>query len=348
MAGKWLVGYQVRENSVFLQEILKRKAHIGEVYFSWGSLPSGRHGSTVHPSLTEWEAARKMEADLTAMREAGIAFNLLLNAGCYGADSLSRHFLRSTCDLVDEMRERFSVRSVTTTSPVLANLIRDNFSGMEVRASVNMGIGTVEAMEYLADTFNGFYFQREKNRDRAALLRLRVWCQAHGKKSYLLANSGCLNDCPVRHFHDNLVAHEQEIVTRDNAVTFQPLCRDVFQKSTDPGDYLRRLSFIRPEDVHLYDGLSDGIKLATRVHPFPERVLRAYDEERWNGNLPDLTEPSHSAVLYPRIIENSALPECFGETVSSCGQKCRRGEACAFCTEAARQALRELPREPAG
>ncbi len=344
---KWLVGYQVRENDLFVNEIIRRREHIGEVYFSWGKLPSGRHGSTIHPVLTEWEAQRRMEEDFEAMKRAGLSFNLLLNAACYGAESLSRAFLRGTCELLDEMQARYGVRSVTTTSPVIARLIKDNFPGTEVRASVNIGVGSVPALEYLSDMFDGFYLQRELNRDRAALARLRAWCVAHGKKSYLLANSGCLNDCPARPFHDNLVAHEQEIASRDNAVVFKGLCREFFERSDEPGDYLRRLNFIRPEDTALFEDLADGVKLATRVHPFPEQVLRAYDERSWTGNVLDLLEPSHSAALYPRLIENKALPPDFGGRVYDCGRQCERGGACGYCAEAARQALRTLPDVPA-
>ena len=340
---KWLVGYQVRENDLFVAEIIKRRKNIGEVYFSWGSLPGGRHASTVHPNLTEWEAMRRMEADLDVMRREGISFNLLLNAACYGADSLSRRFFSDTCDLIDEMQNRYGVRSVTTTSPVLARLIRDNFPDTEVRASVNIGVGTISALEYLSDMFDGFYLRRELNRDRTALAFLREWCLSHGKKSYILANSGCLSDCPVRPFHDNLVAHEREIMARDNATVFKGVCRDFFQRSKEPGDYLRRLSFIRPEDICLYEDLTDGIKLATRVHPFPEQVLRAYDQRSWSGNLLDLTEPSHSGTLYPQLIENKALPQDCGVRLSDCGRKCEQGQQCGVCDAAVRLALRTLP-----
>ena len=51
-------------------------------------------------------------------------------------------------------------------------------------------------------------------RDASGLLR---------KKLYLLANSGCLNDCPSHVFHDNLVAHEME-VDADDFRPFEATC----------------------------------------------------------------------------------------------------------------------------
>ena len=38
-----------------------------------------------------------------------------------------------------------------------------------------------------------------------------ILCDAEGKELYMLANSGCLNNCSAHVFHDNLVAHEAQI-----------------------------------------------------------------------------------------------------------------------------------------
>jgi hypothetical protein len=50
------------------------------------------------------------------------------------------------------------------------------------------------------------------------------------------------------------------------------------------------------------------MKLATRVHQNPLRVLKAYiDKKSFTGNLPSLLEPDHSGVLYPYILENKNI-----------------------------------------
>ena len=66
-------------------------------------------------------------------------------------------------------------------------------------------------MKYLEKDFCGFYMKRELNRDFEMIEKLHGWCKENGKKFYLLANSGCLNFCSAHNFHDNLVAHEEEI-----------------------------------------------------------------------------------------------------------------------------------------
>ena len=49
------------------------------------------------------------------------------------------------------------------------------------------------------------------------------------------------------------------------------------------------------------------MKLATRVSPMPMRILRAYLNGAYSGSLPDLLEPNHSGLFYPRLLENQRI-----------------------------------------
>lgn len=338
----FLVGYQLMEKDLFLEEIIRRKNQIGEIYFSYGDLPNGRHASGLHVSLPKWEARARMDEDLSVLRDNGFNFNLLLNGNCYGGVALSRNFLIDVLETVDEVAEKFTLSSITTTSPVLARAVKDNFPSLEIRASVNMELRTIEGMEYLADTFDGFYIGRELNRNIPQLKNLRNWCLKNGKKSYILANSGCLNFCSARQFHDNLVAHEKEIAAMDNAVNFKGICADYFKNSADTSLYLRRLNFIRPEDLSLFEGLADGVKLATRVNFNPTQVLKAYAEGSFSGNLLELLEPNHAERFYPNVLENSKIPPEFSQTAYFCGGKCDENN-CNVCKKSAKTATAHLP-----
>ncbi len=336
---KLTVGYQPMQSDAFVREIIARKDAVEEVYFSWGKMPNGRHAADLSAELPAWQVREKTESELALLAKHGLAFNLLLNGNCYGGESLSRAFFTEVCETVYEVGERFGLRSVTTTSPELARLVRRNFAELEVRASVNMGLGTPEAIDYLAEDFDSFYLARELSRELPALKRLSEHVRGLGKRPFLLANSGCLRHCSARNYHDNLVAHEREIMTRDNAVTFRGLCAEYFERSADPSLYLSRLSFIRPEDLPLYSGIADAVKLATRVSPNPCLILRAYAEGRYAGNLLSLLEPNHAGALYPRVLENRALPEDFGYFTSHCAHDCAE---CTYCRRAADGALRTL------
>ena len=78
----------------------------------------------------------------------------------------------------------------------------------------------------------------------------------------MLANSGCLNGCPARHFHDSLVAHEEEIALEDNAFGFDGICRDFLAGPDGPEKFFHHTNFVRPEDLNLYENYFDMIKPA--------------------------------------------------------------------------------------
>ncbi len=322
------VGYQLCESDGFLCTIIDNADKIGEVYFSLPEFPNGRSRRGCQLSLTDYEYQNRLETDLQAISKSNIALNLLLNGECYGRYAQSRVLFNKIGDTVDYLIEKYGLKSVTTTSPLIAKFLKENFSELDVRASVNMEIGTVEGLEYLAEYFDSFYAKRECNKDLEQLKKLRKWCDNNGKRLYGLANSGCLNNCSAHVFHDNLVAHESEIAEMDNAYQFEGQCRIYLKNNQNRDNWLRISNFIRPEDVSLYEGIFDGLKLATRVNKNPKRVLEAYIKGSYNGNLPEIMEPDHSAMFYPNVVDNKKIPEDFGVKVASCDKSC---ELCGYC-----------------
>lgn len=337
---KLFVGYQLCNDDSFLRCILAQREKIGEVYFSWDTMPSGRSAVGLHQDLFPWEAAKRQRDELQAIADAGIGLNLLLNANCYGGQSLARSFFQTTGDLVNYLCEQMNLVSVTTTSPVIGRFVRENFPQLEVRASVNMEIGSEEGMDYLGDCFTSFYAKRELNRDIPALQRLRRWCDTHGKKLDLLANSGCLNNCSARQFHDNLVAHEQEIAKMDNAFEFHSVCRQYLASPEHRAAILRLSNWIRPEDLHHYEDLADGVKLATRTSPNPVQTLLAYTSGRYEGNMLDLLEPNYAHIFYPAVLDNTAFPPDYFAVRHNCSHDCG---SCGYCVRIYQTILRALP-----
>ncbi len=335
---KFTVGYPSRRNDRFITRIIEQKSHISEVYFAFGDLPNGRSRQVDSDELP-WEATARQLADLRRFRDEGIKLNLLLNGNCYGAESLARSFFTRLGDTVDYLAGEVGVASVTTTSPLIGKFLHDNFDEIDVRASVNIGIGSVPAMDYVAEFFDSFYLKRELNRDLAAIKRAKNWCGANGKKLFMLANSGCLNDCSAHTFHDNLVAHESELAKMDNAYAFSGICRDYLKNPAKRVSLVRDMNYVRPEDMHLYEGLFEAAKLATRVNRNPERVLDAYVSGRYYGAVTDLLEPDNGSAILPIIVDNSRFPKGFGEFVASCGKDC---ENCTYCADVLARATVDL------
>ncbi len=336
---KYIVGYQLpkEEGTSFFQVVEPYFPHIGEVFFSWVDTPSGRSAVGNADGYVDWGAQECMLEELSAIRKRGIRLDLLLNANCYGGEALSERLSNRILSIIDYINSRAGgVDVVTTASPFIADCVKRYFPEIHIRASVNMSIGTVKAIDYLAELFDSFYLQREYNRDLSRVRMLSNACKERGKELFMLANSGCLNFCTGHIFHDNLVAHEKDILSMRNVKDFEPLtCIRHLSKPENRHAFLQG-SWIRPEDIHHYEGLVSGVKLATRMHDRPALVISAYAREKFFGNLLDLCEPGYGSVFSPYVIDNTRMPKDFFERVTQCDKRCHN---CDYCRRALEDAL---------
>ncbi len=328
---KFQVGYQ--DNRNFVNYLLEHTEKISEIYFPWENFTTGR-GVTLSR-----ESQKNLENDLAEFSRAGVGLCLLLNGNCYGREALSRQFFQKLGDTVDFLAGTYRLSSVTTASPLIGRFLHNNFPALQVRASVNMEIGTPEGVEYIAENFDSFYLKREYNYHREQIIRMRDFCRANGKKLYILANSGCLNFCSARTFHDNLVAHQHEVAGMDNAFVFHGACSSYLDAEKNRLTLLAKSNFIRPEDVVLYEELCDGMKLATRTNFKPLAVAKAYFDGSWNGNPAELTEPAHAEKFLPQIIANKKFPADYAMRRMQCSKIC---ENCCYCRDVLAGALVSL------
>lgn len=338
---KYSIGYQLPDPYDSMAELSEDfREHIASVYFSLPGHASAR-------SAVEPQAQDCMLEELSFIHSLGIPLVLLYNANCYGDHAISPVFESEILHSVADLAEKLDLADITTTSPFVARVIKKHFPQIQVTASVNMWIGTQQAMEYLGDDFDGFYLQREYNRDFKKIRSLTDWCRRHGKHLRLLANSGCLYTCPFHSFHDNLVAHEAQASQLGNAMGKYPSpCWDrMYRLSTEQAaaTFLQE-SWIRPQDIVHYEPYFDQMKLATRMHSNPRRVLNAYVRGRYTGNFLDLTEPSYSRRFDRHILDATRFPDDWFQRTTTCSKNC---EECGYCLKTAKHMLvskRELER----
>ena len=336
---KYAVGFQLQDpdRELFSEMVSAYREHIGEVFFAWQDIPTCRSGIATRHGYTDWSAQRRTEEELKKIKDMGIKLDLLFNANCYGEYALSEKLANTVCSAIGYLSDAVGgVDMITTTSLAIAHIVKKNFPKMEVRASVNMKIGTVKGMEYLADLFDSFHVQREYNRDMNHLRLLKAWADDHGKKLVLLANSGCFSHCSGQIFHDNLVAHEAEICEVNNLKDFTPYVCWRMLKDRKNWPMLLQNTWVRPEDIHYYEGLFDTVKLATRMHSHPGLVIDAYARRSFFGNTLDLFEPGFGCAIAPYIINNQAFPKEWFAKTSSCDKLCDR---CGYCERVLEQVL---------
>ena len=329
---KFSVGYQLPDDNFSFAELARDYLeNMAEVFFPWINFATGRASVHERHGTVDWHAQKDIESDLAEIKKLGIKLDLLINGNCFGAHAMSVYLenrIKSTVEYLNEITGGLDI--ITTASPAAAFIIKKHFPGIEVRASVNMRIGTVKGMQYMENLFDSFHMQREYNRDLKHISELKSWTDAHGKKLIMLANSGCMNFCSGQTFHDNCVAHEKEIDEIKNMPDFK--MHACWNYLSDRSHFVSVLqnSWVRPEDLGHYDEYFPVVKLATRMHSNPRLVLQAYANRRYHGNLLDLLEPGFSPAFAPWVIDNDRFPADWFARSASCNKNCHN---CPYCDQ---------------
>lgn len=341
---KYTIGYQLPDDYFSIYEMCRKyNDHISDVYFSYSSEPSGRFTLTgTDAEETERIAAYQLQ-ELKSIKKMGKRLTLLYNANCYGGEAVSlklqKHLLQRTAFLKKEL----DIDTITTTSPFIAQTIKQEFGdSIEITASVNMRIGSQDAMEQLADYFDGYYLKKEYNRDFTRISALKKWCDQNGKTLHLLANSGCIHDCAFQTFHDNLIAHGVGENGIDNVATgYAAPCHSYLQSLGPERGITKFLqsNFIRPEEIYLYEPYFTEVKLATRMHARPQMVLAAYIRGSFSGNLLDLTEPAYSTLFKGYLLDNTKIDPDWAHIAYSCHKNCVE---CNNCSRAIQEAVYKI------
>ena len=314
------------DNAPFKAICEKHVSRIKEVFFAWPGVLSCRPAPDYTPELRE-----RQIADLKWARENGMELDTLFNCNCYGDIAISQELADFVSRTLRDMDSHgLMPDTVTTTSPFIATVLRQRFPSVKIRLSVNQRVHGSVGFEPIMDIFDSFYATRERHREAEWLEEMSEWAHAHGKEIGIQANSGCLRQCPYQTFHDNLHGHDRRAQSKvGEAFGFSVfICRENYERGNYE-DFLRS-TWLRPEDLPRYEPLVDVVKLATRRHPFPEKIIEAYAKRSYDGNLADLMDARH---VVPRSFDNKAFGEVRGlwDEVRECAfaNDCRHCGKCA-------------------
>jgi len=341
---KFAFGYFFGKRSGFsFRDLVEQYApFLQEVYFPWPGLLSARE---LKEDAVQLRSA--LIDDLKYCRSKGLGLDLLVNATCYG-DSAFKPAQRE--EFFGHLKELSShglmPEIVTTTSPYIATISKKYDAAIERRASVNMRMNSTLALEYVAETFDSFYICRDIQRDLPTVKTFAEWAKKNDKKVCMLANSGCLRDCPWQTFHETLLAHDfvhikDEIIKLEMPST---LCVGTIQGNKQYEEILRG-SWIRPEDLNRYEPYVSVFKLSTREADRPDLILKAYTSGSFDGDLLRLLDPGFSMFVSPKVFDNRAFPKEWsdGKIAGRCASNCTH---CGKCTEVLNLVLKRDPTLP--
>lgn len=329
---KLSIGYQHSDEIGFSSYVTRYRDRIEEVYFAWVDQPSGRSMVGGYDGYFDYSIQSAMVEELRRIKGENVKLHLLFNGNCYGDEALSKSLAGRVYSIIDYLSDMgIAPDGITTTSPAIAFMIKERYEGIDLRASVNMRIGSIKGIKYQEHLFDSFCLAKECNRDLDRLREIKAYAEERGKRISILANSGCFRDCSGQIFHDNLVAHEAGISCRKN-IDFMPYTCWSYLRDRENHHCVLENTWIRPEDIHNYEGLCDIIKLATRMHALPGMVIDAYAREQYSGNLLDIFEPGHGPALAPVVVDNDRFPTDWFERTTACDKCCER---CGYCRSVA-------------
>ena len=145
----------------------------------------------------------------------------------------------------------------------------------------------------------------------------------------LLANEGCLYQCPFKPAHDALIACANMNMHVDSYEINRSLgCMRHLRQNPHK---LFHSPFIRPEDLHRYENTVSVVKLCGRTlgAGFLKRTIDAYRLRRYRGNLLDLLDATNW-MADELFVANDQLPADFFDRVTACGNDCGN---CTLCID---------------
>ena len=305
-----------------------------EVYFPWPGLSNARSKVYKNP-----DDESRIAADLKYCREHGMKLDILANATCYGETSFTEEQRLQVIGIIRKLDKMGLYPEIlTTTSPYIAKIFKLNFPDIEIRASVNMRLRNTLALEYLAPLYDSYYICRDVQRDLPTFHMMADWCKNHGKKLCMLANSGCVRNCPWQVYHETLLSHTFSKSFKEMADQhIDIVCNRLF--GTRHLFEFLRCTWIRPEDIHVFEPDLETIKLSTREAKYPLEITEAYVNESYDGNLLRLTDPIHAYAFRPNRIDNKSFPADWVTSgiAAKCADNCIH---CGKCEKILKQVLK--------
>ncbi|NNM66826.1 MAG: peptidase U32 [Spirochaetales bacterium] len=252
----------------------------------YGKLPSDSVGGG-RPSFMSTRLSHRALADyIRAVHAAGLEFNYLLNAACFGNEEWSARFHKRLDALLGWL-DGLSVETLTITAPYLVQIVKRRWPRFKVKVGIYAQVDTVKRAKFWedlgADTINLESFSINRDFVKLKSIRAAVKCDL-----VLIANHFCQPNCPYQIQHQNGHAHAS--VNNPKFYIDYPIIQCQKNRLTHKELFISA-GWIRPEDTARYESIGyTTFKLLERNIPSYALIERAkaYHERHWDGNLADL------------------------------------------------------------
>ncbi|MCD7811947.1 MAG: U32 family peptidase [Ruminococcus sp.] len=230
-------------------------------------------------------------------RDMGIRFNYLLNPLCLGNRDVLPEEHRKIVAFLDQLYEG-GIRWVTVCSPYLLKIIKNRYADMNITIGLYAFITNLQqAVQWVQMGANEITMSQSYNRNFPALEILLKTLKDEEVNIRLIANNGCLHECPFAVSHGSAASHSSAEQDESSSQYFDYNIINCYNRKINTPDNILASDWIRPEDLHYYEELCDKtgnhrllMKLVERTKStdFLIRVIDAYRTQHYDGNLIDL------------------------------------------------------------
>jgi collagenase-like PrtC family protease len=323
-------------DEAYIAFLALRQERIHSVHFSLfaESIPDARHAAGALPA--------ERLAELLG-RLPGPSKYALLNSRFHAPSLYTAPGLRPLLDRLEILLSGDALHGVVFADFLLLQALSDASPelcrALEAVPSVNCRVNTLDVALSMLDVIGKTRFRApsklllDRNLNRR-LPELRKLAQAlrgavPGLAITLMANEGCLYECPYKPAHDALIAAQRASPGIDAGAPVRELgCGRLFHEAPER---LLQSPFIRPEDLDMYADIADIAKLCGRTQggAVMRGIVSAYLAGEFDGNLLELMDAQEQLASRLKM-PNAALPADFCATVANCDKRCAE---CGYCRE---------------
>lgn len=278
----------------------------------------GGRTSMILPTLTMGQLKDYIEF----CHRSDLKFNYLLNPVCMGNRELNPSSHRKIIRFIGKLSD-IGVDEVTVNSPFLCQVIKRQFPHLKITIGLYAYVFNMQHLKYWEELgADEITLHHMINRDLKLLEDFLNYTKKSGMALRLIANNVCLHDCPYQINHGIGQSHSSQTGHFSNGLFLDYNIASCNNKKLQNPVKLISSEWIRPEDVKYYEDVCKrtgnynfSIKLLerTKTTAFLKRVLKAYIERSYDGNLIDILTwaSSKEQILQKRTIFRKAVTSLY-------------------------------------
>ena len=262
----------------------------------------------------------ELEETVASAKSYGVEISIAFNALCFGGKQFEGAFLERFDDLLSQLSSAGIAKLIIADPFLIDYAVRRNSFHVSV-SSISMVDSIEKARMYENMGARRIILPMDCARklDFVRALRGRIECEIE-----IMANLGCLYNCPHHTFHSQYHSHASRGELSDTVGDGDPykeFCTGFMRR--EPWRALNA-SFLRPEDLILFDEIGvDYVKLAGRELgiDWVVDVAKAYAARSYEGNVLDLLSTPYG-IRSSLSMANKGISKAFVDTTMGCDKHC--------------------------